>query len=156
LRFPSLTQASIAGDDNPFQALTPILMASKPPLIHTHIPKEWFEGELVKSFNFVLDTESDSCFPPGSRGFSYQRKRWTYTQYIHRSGVAFIQILPNSEGFYWVNNRLHLASTNVSKTNLNVSSIASPENLREQFQSFCDSSDRLDDFWAKIRLPVHY
>lgn len=59
-------QASATGDDNPFQAMVPIELAKKPPAIESIcqrlkeydliLPKDWFERELVKSFNFVLDS----------------------------------------------------------------------------------------------------
>ncbi|KAJ3271438.1 vacuolar membrane-associated protein iml1 [Terramyces sp. JEL0728] len=149
-------QASEFGEDNPFQALRPIKLSVLPP--HSEsvlknvkkkvlLPSEWFKRELVRTFNFVLDTESDSSFPPNSRGFSYQRKPWPNTQYVHRSGIAFVQILPNDQGFLWVNNRLLLAS-NTSKSTLGT--IPSPDLCRKQFEGFCADSSALEKFWISL------
>ncbi|KAJ3320168.1 vacuolar membrane-associated protein iml1 [Boothiomyces sp. JEL0866] len=149
-------QASEFGEDNPFQALLPIKLALLPPSLDSllqklngkvRLPDEWFKRELIRSFNFVLDTESDSAFPPNSRGFSYQRKPWPNTQFVHRSGIAFIQILPNDQGFLWVNNRLLLASVNSSKSQ---GGLPSPDSSRKQFEDFCGNSARLERFWMSL------
>jgi hypothetical protein len=137
-------QVSLSGDDNPFQALFPIRLALPPPSLDTVttdpnlvLPKEHFEREFVKSFHFILDTESDKSFPPDSRGYSYQRKPWPYTQYVHRSGIAFIQILPDQ--FVWVNNRLYMASQKSATVN--------PDTLREEFISASSDVPGLQRFW---------
>lgn len=138
--------------------MVPIELAQYPPLVENlviqgdlKIPKEWFERELVKSFSFIMDTESDSNFPPNSRGFSYQRKIWPYTQYVHRSGVSFLQILPEAKGFLWVNNRLHLANTANPKGYSSTNGVPAPhpDVLREQFEAFCGDKLRLAAFWKE-------
>jgi DEP domain-containing protein 5 len=120
------------------------------------IQSEWFERELVKSFNFVLDTESDSSFSPNSRTFSYQRKAWPCTQYVHRTGIAFVQILPNYEGFLWINNRLHLANLSTISKYSNLANPPQPELIRDQFESFCGDSQKLQFFYESLekRLKV--
>ena len=117
------------------------------------LPQEWFEREFVKSFNFILDTESDRFFLPDSRGFSYQRKEWPNTQYVHRSGVAFIQILPDQKGFLWVNNRLHLANAASKIGGLSSSSLVPvhPDVLRDQFESYCKNKDLVVEFWHNLK-----
>lgn len=158
--------------------MIPIELATPPPSIEkvlndikcvktVKIAGDFFERELAISFNFVLDTESDSCFPLNSRGFSFQRKEMLRTQYVHRSGIAFIQILPNGQGFLWVNNRLHLASTSASSKlghstpgvsltpslvnpNLQQATLH-PDNLRERFTSFCNDRDLLSQFYATVQ-----
>jgi hypothetical protein len=148
-------QANGSGDDNPFQALIPIEMLLKPPHLDesrkSFLPLDYFERELVQNFQFVLDIESDSCFPADSRGYSYQRKPWAHTQFVHQSGIAFIQILPDSSGFLWVNNRLHINATSNSKMTFN-----NPEVLRESFVEFCSNGNKLQEFWAQVenRLDV--
>jgi hypothetical protein len=138
-------QVSLSGDDNPFQALFPISLALPPPSLDTlttHsnlvLPKEHFEREFVKSFHFILDTESDKNFPLDSRGYSYQRKPWPHTQYVHRSGIAFLQILGDAS-FVWVNNRLYMASQKSTTVN--------PDSVREEFERACQDKEGLRRFW---------
>jgi hypothetical protein len=114
------------------------------------IQSEWFERELVKSFNFVLDTESDASFPPNSRTFSYQRKAWPCTQYVHRTGIAFVQILPNYEGFLYINNRLHLANLSTISKYSNLANPPQPELIRDQFESFCSAPAKLQNFYESL------
>ncbi|KAJ2998685.1 vacuolar membrane-associated protein iml1 [Globomyces sp. JEL0801] len=156
-------QASATGDDNPFQALSPIKLAVSPPSIEKYreqfksknsIAEEWFEREFVKSFNFILDTESDRYFPPNSRGYSYQRKPWPNTQFIHRHGIAFIQILPKNEGFLWVNNRLHLANSSNSKPGFLNTTQISPDVARKTFEDFCRDEARLKAFFHTLEMRL--
>jgi hypothetical protein len=107
------------------------------------IPEEWFLMELLKDFNFVMDVESDR-FVPQQMEHSFQRKPWPYTQFVHKTGFAFVQILEKGKGFLWVNNRLHLSNANFRSTN-----IQSPDGLLKDFAEFCSSRDRLRDFWGK-------
>lgn len=38
--------------------------------------------------------------------YSYRRTPFKYSQWVHRSGIAFIQILGGSQGFLFLTNRL--------------------------------------------------
>ncbi|KAG0241771.1 hypothetical protein B0O80DRAFT_451156 [Mortierella sp. GBAus27b] len=111
------------GAFNPFESPIPIKLALRPPLtkglfkpsssLDTHmepvqVPKLHFYTELVKSHGFILDMESDELYPPAAQlNYTYKRAPYKHIQYVHRSGVAFIQIsYSGSYEFYWVNNRL--------------------------------------------------
>ncbi|KAG0321882.1 vacuolar membrane-associated protein iml1 [Linnemannia gamsii] len=108
---------------NPFESPVPIKLALRPPPTkgffkpastldpHTEpvqVPKLHFLTELVKSHGFILDMESDELYPPAAQlNYSYKRAPYKNIQYVHRSGVAFIQISYNGpHEFFWVNNRL--------------------------------------------------
>lgn len=100
------------GGDNPFQCPIVIQLAQQPPTIDrdklaVQLPDLYFETELVKHFGFVLDVESDSQFRAEHVLYSYPRMPFKYTQYVHRSGVAFVQVRSRDKGggFLWVNNR---------------------------------------------------
>ncbi|KAJ1555271.1 vacuolar membrane-associated protein iml1 [Nowakowskiella sp. JEL0078] len=105
-------QAAPMTDDNPFQSVVTIRFAVQPPpvLPQYSVSEEWYERELLAHFGFVLDVEADSAFPRGAVKYSFQKPRYQYTQYIHRSGVAFVQICGRDESggrvLLWVNNRL--------------------------------------------------
>ncbi|KAJ3288894.1 vacuolar membrane-associated protein iml1 [Borealophlyctis nickersoniae] len=107
-------QAQPFADDNPFQSVIPIDFSVQPPAPETFsfaVPKNWFETELLRKFNFVLDVESDEMFPHGSVKYSFTRSPYPNTQFVHRSGVAFVQIDRHGGALLWVNNGLHLAGT---------------------------------------------
>jgi hypothetical protein len=103
-----IQQAVPFADVNPFQSVICIDFAVPPPKFSSEdavgalkgIPDEWFERgnlnpiilELLKHFDFVLDTEADSLF--SNVEYSYLRTSFVYTQFIHRSGVAIVQIIP--------------------------------------------------------------
>lgn len=139
-----------AGDS--FQSFVNIKLAVDPPICDhltletsakIEIPHQWFEMELLKQFNFVLDVEADDAMPPKSVKYSYLHKRWPNTQFVHRSGLAFIQILPRGEGFMWVYNRVPLNnSTFRSNTPESIADV-----VKNEFQSFCSDSLLLEEFW---------
>ncbi|KAG0353832.1 vacuolar membrane-associated protein iml1 [Podila minutissima] len=108
---------------NPFEAPVPIKLALRPPATKgffkpasqldpltepVQVPKLHFFTELVKLHGFILDMESDELYPPANQlKYSYRRAPYKNIQYVHRSGVAFIQISHNGPyEFLWVNNRL--------------------------------------------------
>lgn len=108
-----------------------------------HRPSDWFQRELLKSVNFVLDTEADSSFPADSRGYSYHRKPWPHTQFIHRSGATFVQILPECKGFWWVKNRLY-SNSGASKSS---GASVNADSMRAQFEELCGNAATLQAFW---------
>lgn len=137
-----LEQAKLdAIDSNPFHSSVHIKLAVDPPSIDKEslsyktieIPESYFEIELIKHFDFLLDVEADHMFPQNAVNYSFYRPPYKYTQYIHRSGTAFIQLLPK-DGFLWTNNRLVQES---------------PDQLLEGFKSFCSKEEKLNDFWQE-------
>ncbi|KAI8806164.1 hypothetical protein BJ742DRAFT_855389 [Cladochytrium replicatum] len=116
-------QAVPFADDNPFQTVVSVQLELQPPPREEilkyvkdalHIPPMWLETEIVKSFGFILDLEADDQFRPGTVTYSYEKPRYKYTQYVHRSGIAFIQIREPGMGFYWTVNRLLVTSSSAS------------------------------------------
>lgn len=71
----------------------------------------YFELELVKHFGFILDVEADDRLDTKNITYSYTRSKYAHTQLIHKSGVAFVQVLPNARGFLWVNNRMYASQS---------------------------------------------
>ncbi|KAI8922182.1 hypothetical protein DFJ77DRAFT_425692, partial [Powellomyces hirtus] len=115
------SQADTLSDDNPFLSMTHIVPCVPPPTHTTHsaFPSHIYLTEIMRRFNFVQDVESDASLPPNSVSWSYDRGAgYKRTQYVHRSGVAFVQIATKSEGggFWWVANRMHLTGSGSSTT----------------------------------------
>ncbi|KAJ1997484.1 vacuolar membrane-associated protein iml1, partial [Coemansia thaxteri] len=72
------------------------------------VPAFAFERELLEEQNFILDVEAESNFPASSllhREYTFERQGHQYTQYVHRSGTAFVQICGPGQ-FLWINNYL--------------------------------------------------
>ncbi|RUS26722.1 hypothetical protein BC938DRAFT_484206 [Jimgerdemannia flammicorona] len=143
---------------NPFQCPVPISLAVPPPDISTsmrrlhpqiEIPRLFFETELVKHHGFVLDVEADSRFPEGVKfEYTYLKTEYHYDQYVHVSGVAFIQVAPPGEGFFWVNNRLLTSHTPALQLPTSVvNAPPHPDVLRLNFEEFCSNEERLKEFW---------
>ena len=61
-----------------------------------------FEVALLRHFGFVLDQEAKSMYPD-DMDFYYSSRpnNFDYTQFVHRSGVAFVQIVGGRDGFLW-------------------------------------------------------
>ncbi|KAJ1339334.1 hypothetical protein BSLG_006035 [Batrachochytrium salamandrivorans] len=88
-------------DDNPFQSVILVPLSLMPPKLSEvisrlgldiDVPPMWFEAELVRSQNFVLDIESDLLFPKDKILCSFTPLPYLRTQYVHRSGVALVQL----------------------------------------------------------------
>ncbi|ORE16469.1 hypothetical protein BCV71DRAFT_183339 [Rhizopus microsporus] len=146
-------------NDNPFQCPVPIPLAVSPPSVEElmtaakiDVPTQFYEIALVRHLDFVLDVEADLKFAKAEHvdlQYSYIKDVYKYDQYIHRSGVAFVQIRPNNEGFFWVNNRLHANHTPaLSRRQTNAQH---PDTLRIKFQEHCSDVQWLTEFWETTR-----
>ncbi|KAF9111913.1 vacuolar membrane-associated protein iml1 [Mortierella sp. AM989] len=180
---------------NPFESPIPIKLALRPPSTRGYfeptashepvvepvqVPKLHFFTELVKLHGFILDMESDELYPPASQlNYSYKRAPYRNIQYVHRSGVAFIQIAYNGPyEFFWVNNRLltshsiptperdrsdwdrtklsggggqDIGSGGGSSSSKNASNhVPNPEILRKKFAATCADVEELTKIWGEI------
>ncbi|OSX65686.1 hypothetical protein POSPLADRAFT_1120153, partial [Postia placenta MAD-698-R-SB12] len=69
--------------------------------------KHYFEYALLRKHGFVLDIEAANLYPDQiDVVYSYRRAPVKYSQWVHRSGVAFVQVLGASDGFLFLTNRL--------------------------------------------------
>ncbi|RKP20567.1 hypothetical protein ROZALSC1DRAFT_27965, partial [Rozella allomycis CSF55] len=131
---------------NPFHAPLQIKLSCAPPSykeisakINLKIPPTYFEEELVKKFDFILDLEADERFPTQvERIFSYERSPVEYTQYVHRSGEVFVQLVGNGQPILWTENRLFISK---QKTKPKCA------NLFNELSEFCSNQSALTEFW---------
>lgn len=66
----------------------------------------YFQKLILKKFDFVLDFEARSAFPPDvDVGYSWGRPDYRYSQYIHQSGSLLVQITDEGD-FLILANRL--------------------------------------------------
>jgi hypothetical protein len=152
-------------NDNPFQCPVPIPMAVKPPSIDElvsaskiAVPAQFYEIALVRHLGFVLDVEADFNFEHAKAEgvdleYSYIKEVYKYDQYVHQSGVSFVQIRPDSQGFYWVNNRLYTNHTPALIANRRQpsSQLCHPDALRIRFQEHCFDEKWLTEFWESTK-----
>ncbi|KAK6600463.1 vacuolar membrane-associated protein iml-1 [Botrytis cinerea] len=69
--------------------------------------RHYYQKAIMKKFNFVLDIEAAKNFPSNiDVSFSWGRPDYTYTQYIHRSGVLLAQVTDEGN-FLLLANRLY-------------------------------------------------
>ncbi|KAF9274064.1 vacuolar membrane-associated protein iml1 [Mortierella alpina] len=185
-----IEQDSQARAFNPFESPIPIKLALRPPATKgffkpassldpltepVQVPRLHFFTELVKLHGFILDMESDELYPPVNQlSYSYKRAPYKNIQYVHRSGVAFIQISYNGpHEFLWVNNRL-LTSHSIpmperdrgdwdrssgqegggdgaSTTSKGTSNhVPNPDVLRRKFAATCTDKEELTKIWSEI------
>ncbi|KAI0034036.1 hypothetical protein K488DRAFT_46416 [Vararia minispora EC-137] len=112
-----VTQISDVASMNPFQSCFPVQLALPPPIV-PHLaqrvpegtsPKFFFEFAVMRRFGFVPDVEPPDLYPASKDVdaiYSYRRAPYTYPQFVHRSGVAFAQVLGGAQGFLFLTNRL--------------------------------------------------
>lgn len=112
-----------------------------------------FEFALLRHFGFVLDQEAASRYPPNVELLCSSRPtQFEYSQFVHRSGIAFAQVRGGADGFLWLNNRL-LSSHLPSVKNMQGKSLAPPpdaDELRRTFQRFCDDKAALETFYQSV------
>ncbi|CAD6448788.1 4db4c5b7-67cd-487a-9ccd-6415d575e244 [Sclerotinia trifoliorum] len=73
----------------------------------TQSNRHYYQKAIMKKFNFVLDIEAAKNFPSNvDVTYSWGRPDYTYTQYIHRSGVLLAQITDEGN-FLLLANRLY-------------------------------------------------
>ena len=97
-----IKEAAAITDTNPFRKPYSIKLAAPPPdqssesyFDSTSAPvgKHFYQIAVLKRFDFVLDFEAASNFPPNvDVRYSWGKPDYRYTQYIHRSGVLLAQI----------------------------------------------------------------
>ncbi|KAI9032760.1 hypothetical protein CLU79DRAFT_830598 [Phycomyces nitens] len=153
-------------NNNPFQCPVPISFAVAPPPVSEinpkyEVPDQFYAIALVRHMGFVLDVEADSRFERAKAEgidvkYSYVKEPYKYDQYIHRSGVAFVQIRPGNQGFFWVNNRLYTNHTPalVARRRAETSTLMHPDVLRTTFQARCNDRAWLTEFFETTRTQI--
>lgn len=159
-----VAQISEIRDRNPFQCCFPIRLALPPPIVpdlEKRIPEskqsvQYFEYALLKAFDFILDVEAANLYPEQvDVVYSYRRSPYEYSQFVHRSGVAFIQVLGGAQGFLFLVNRLmgpgRMGSALKSKS---FQSVTTADDIRVQMTEFCLNKEKLQQFYDKLMVEL--
>ncbi|KZT50534.1 hypothetical protein CALCODRAFT_183186 [Calocera cornea HHB12733] len=164
-------QISAISTHSPFQSCISIPLAIPPPIVPDLAkrlpmganPGLYFEGALLRELGYILDIESVNRYPEQVIvKYSYRHSPYTYPQYIHRSGLAFVQVVGGTDGFQWLANGLAIAGAVTRRLKQKQwdgpyayrdespqpAKIA--ESIRLRLQEFCADESRLHAFWEKV------
>jgi DEP domain-containing protein 5 len=152
-----VTQISDIRERNAFQSCFPLRLAVPPPTVpdlDRRVPEgthniHYFEYALLRRFGFILDIEAADMYSEHVDAvYSYRRSPFKYSQFVHRSGVAFIQVLGGSQGFLFLTNRLmgpgRMGTTMKSKE---PKPSGSAEDIRQNMDQFCSDAKSLVKFY---------
>ncbi|KAL0060638.1 vacuolar membrane-associated protein iml1 [Marasmius tenuissimus] len=150
-------QISDIRDRNPFQSCFPVRLAVPPPIVpdlHHRVPEgtqtaRFFEYAVLRRFGFIVDVEAADMYPETiDVVYSYRRAPFKYSQFVHRTGVAFVQVLGGAKGFLFLTNRLmgpgRMGSTLMNK---NFRPAAEAERIRIEMSKFCQDKNALVEFY---------
>ena len=131
--------------------------------------QEMFLEKLVQYFGFVIDVESDARFPGDvKRVYSYSRTPFPFTQYVHRTGIAFLQLRDTEQSLVWIDNRFITSQSSTlirgvpfertsgsgrlkqeDKKSMGGATLPDVGELRREIQKFCGDGMALRSFWEK-------
>lgn len=151
-----MTEISDVRDRNAFQSCFPLRLAIPPPIVpdlekrisdcsqSTH----YFEYALLRRFGFIIDVEAMNMYPKDvDVVYSYRREPFKYSQFVHRSGAAFVQVLGGSQGFLFLTNRLMGAGRMGTTMKSRDRPAAAADEIRSQLYEFCSNEAALMRFY---------
>nr|GAT60204.1 predicted protein [Mycena chlorophos] len=154
-----VTQISDIRERNAFQSCFPLRLAVAPPVVpdlERRVPlgthtAQYFEYALLRKFDFIVDIEAAGLYPPQVDVlYSYRRSPFNYSQFVHRSGFAFVQVLGGEKGFLFLTNRLmapgRLGSSSKHKEH---QPAAEADKIRVALQNFCSDERVLRAFYEE-------
>jgi DEP domain-containing protein 5 len=162
-----VTQISDIRDSNAFQSCFPIRLAVPPPIVSDldkRVPEgtqtaQYFEYALLRQFGYVLDVEAAWMYSEQiDVVYSYRRSSYQYSQFVHNSGAAFVQILQDAQGFLFLTNRL-VSPSRVGPTmkTKDYRPIVADE-IRKELHKFCSDEEALTKFYdeelEKLGHPI--
>ncbi|KAJ6526232.1 hypothetical protein DFH09DRAFT_1328576 [Mycena vulgaris] len=152
-----VTQISDIRERNAFQSCYPLRLVLPPPNVpdlEKRVPlgthtAQYFEYALLRRFDFIVDVEAADLYPPQIDViYSYRRAPFKYSQFVHRSGVAFVQVLGGEKGFLFLTNRLmgpgRMGTTLKNKDHRPA---AEADNIRIELSQFCSDEQGLRRFY---------
>lgn len=155
-----VTQISDISSRNAFQSCFTIRLAVPPPEVPTIAAPEynttqkchkWFEYALLRKFEFIVDVEAAEMYPEHVDIFySYRRLPYKYSQFVHRSGAAFVQVVGGGEGFLFLPNRLmSRLSPSQIKSKKEVKPVNVADEIRDRLYEFCSDTNGLRVFYEE-------
>ncbi|KAG5644049.1 hypothetical protein DXG03_009201 [Asterophora parasitica] len=149
-----VTQISDIRGRNAFQSCFPMRLAVAPPIVmdlEKRVPEgtqttHYFEYALLRKFGYILDVEAASLYPEQvDVVYSYRRSPYKYSQFVHRSGMGFVQVLGGSQGFVFLTNRLMGPGRTAKSKDTRPSAVV--EQIRLELHRFVSDKKALLDFY---------
>jgi hypothetical protein len=142
---------------NPFQSCFPIKLALPPPNI-SEIPRRVLDGAtqakypfecaILRRFGFVLDIEASHLYPSEvDVYYSYRASMFAHSQYVHRSGVAFVQLVGGSDGFLFLTNRMMFQGRMGPTRKHEPTPAEAADHLRIEMGTFCADPAQLTELY---------
>lgn len=121
--------------------------------------KYYFQYAILRRFGYILDIEAEQSYVEAvDVYYSYRRASFRQSQFVHRSGRAFVQVMPGAEGFRWMTNRLLAASTAFPVGGPGGKGEKTPHekaaDLRIQLLEFCSSAEQLQAFYEEVTATL--
>ncbi|KEP52401.1 vacuolar membrane-associated protein IML1 [Rhizoctonia solani 123E] len=144
---------------NVFQSCFPISLALAPPTIPDlakRVPEgtqveQYFECAILKHFGYILDISAGTNYPESVEVFySYRRDPFTYSQFVHKSGLAFCQVVGGTEGFRWLTNRLLAPGNYAMGAQGKPKHHTRADEIRRELGAFCADETRLREFYDDV------
>lgn len=147
-----VTEIGDIRERNPFQSCFPIRLALPPPPVPAGVMEgtsgqpwchgEYYEVALLRRFGFIVDTEGVGMYPRDVEVvYSYRRTAYKRSQFVHRSGAAFVQVCERPRGFLFLVNRLKIREREARPA------VAMAEELRVRLVEFCGDETTLARFY---------
>ncbi|KAJ7264861.1 hypothetical protein B0H12DRAFT_1101149 [Mycena haematopus] len=152
-----VTQISDIRERNAFQSCYPVKVVLPPPTVpdlEKRVPlgthtAQYFEYALLRRFDFIVDIEAADLYPPQVDViYSYRRSPFKYSQFVHRSGVAFVQVLGGEKGFLFLTNRL-MGLGRIGTHKANHRPAAEADRIRIELSQFCNDEKMLQRFYEE-------
>jgi DEP domain-containing protein 5 len=142
-----IDEISTVTNMNPFREPLEIFLAINPP----PSPQPFFYHQelLLKKFDFVVDTEAGHVFPSATVDVwqSWGAKpSYILTQYVHRSGLAFVQISTKGT-FQWLTNRMYVSRSQTAV--VGPPQGVDADRLRGEFKAFCADEQNLERWFRE-------
>ncbi|KAF9447582.1 hypothetical protein P691DRAFT_776015 [Macrolepiota fuliginosa MF-IS2] len=153
-----VTQISDISSRNAFQSCFPIRLAAPPPEVpnlEARVPEytqtsKYFEYALLRKFDFIVDVEAAELYPEQVEVvYSYRRLPYKYSQFVHRSGAAFVQVIGGSDGFLFLTNRLMGRLSPKIKNKKEPKPLDVAGDIRDQLNCFCSDVEALNAFYEE-------
>lgn len=154
-----VSQISDIRQRNSFQSCFPIKLAAKPPILPdfaSRVPEgtpiqHYFEHIILINFGFILDVEATDAFSDQVEViYSYIRSRIAHSQYVHRSGVAFVQVIGDEAGFLFLTNRLMGPARMGSTKDKTINPADEAKVIRDALNDFCGDEERINEFYQEV------
>lgn len=113
---------------------------------------EYCVSALLRKFDFILDIMASRHYPANVDVFySYRSTAFDHSQWVHRSGLAFIQVLEDGVTLAWLTNRLASTRQMASTDRSGEGPAERVDRLCEKVDNFCTNPVALNAFWKETR-----